>query len=215
MKPGRFISLEGIEGVGKSTQAKRLVDFLQQHHIDVIATREPGGTELGEALRSVLLQHFKHPMVPRAELLLMFAARAQHLEEVIKPALSAGKWVVCDRFIDASYAYQGGGRGIALKDLQILEDWCVSTTEPDLTLLLNAPVQLSLGRIKRRANADRIESEELSFFQRVHDAYLAQAKAHPERIRVIDATQSLNQVTDSILKVVSEHCGIPLAEKHI
>ena len=192
MTRGRFITLEGIDGAGKSTQHQRLVDLLRKRGIDVVATREPGGTPLGETLRSLLLGE---PMHLETEALLMFAARREHIAQVIEPALARGAWVVCDRFVDASLAYQGGGRGLARDKLDTLARWVLGDLAPDLTLLFDAPVELALARLRAATpNPDRFEREEADFFNRVRSAYLAIAAAEPQRVRIIDASQALEQV---------------------
>jgi dTMP kinase len=185
---GVFITIEGIEGVGKSTAIKTAVDFLERHGLPVTRAREPGGTEIAEAIRQLLLSHYSEPMIPLTELLLMFAARAQHIEHVIKPALAAGQWVVCDRFSDASFAYQGGGRGLAMGTIANLAEWVQGDLTPTLTLLLDAPVEMALARIQARGKTDRIEQEAVSFFERVREAYLELARSHPERIKLVDAS---------------------------
>lgn len=183
---GRFITIEGIEGSGKTT----LLNYLQQRfvHYPIVITREPGGTKLGEEIRNLLLTQRQTAMPADAELLLMFAARAAHLDEVILPALMAGKWVLCDRFTDATYAYQGGGRGIAEQRIALLEAWTQKDLRPDYTILLDVPVEIGLARIQRRAQLDRFEQEAIIFHQRVRDTYLARAHAQPQRFCVIDAT---------------------------
>jgi dTMP kinase len=196
---GRFITLEGGEGVGKSTNLEFMRRHLEAAGKTVIVTREPGGTPLGERIRGLLLDHGDGTMSGEAELLLVFAARAEHLSRVIRPALAEGKWVLCDRFTDASYAYQGGGRGIALERIADLEAWVQGDLRPDLTVLLDAPVAVGMARAGRREGAaDRFEREELGFFERVRQSYRDQAQRFPERYRVIDASQSLTAVQDRI-----------------
>ncbi|HEX5054883.1 MAG TPA: dTMP kinase [Gammaproteobacteria bacterium] len=198
MRRGKFIVLEGGEGAGKSTNLEWIRDRLAAGGIKVITTREPGGTPFGEKLRSVLLDPTSR-IVPDAELLLMFAARAQHLHEIIKPALESGSWVICDRFTDASYAYQGGGRGVNLQYIEFLEHWIQEGLYPDLVLLFDMPVETGLLRTHRRGNtADRFESEQRAFFERVREAYLRRAQSSPERHRVIDAALDLPQVQQQI-----------------
>ncbi len=184
---GKFITVEGVEGAGKSTQAVFMRDYLEAVGQRVVLTREPGGTGLGEQLRTLLLDHRDDGMAADSELLLMFAARAEHLARVIRPALENGDWVVCDRFTDATYAYQGGGRAIPWGRIAVLEDWVQGPLRPELTLLLDLPVREGLARAGRRGLNDRFESEDLAFFQRVRSAYLDLAKHHPQRYRVIDA----------------------------
>ena len=192
---GRFITLEGGEGVGKSSNLDYIRGYLEAAGKSVVVTREPGGTTLGEQVRALLLDHRHDGMSADAELLLMFAARAEHLARVIRPALSEGKWVLCDRFTGATYAYQGGGRGIDAERIAILESWVQGVLRPDLTLLLDAPVAVGMARAGRRAEkADRFEREQMAFFERVRQTYLEQAKRFPERYCVIDAGQALTAV---------------------
>jgi dTMP kinase len=192
MTRGRFITLEGGEGVGKTTNLAAVVAFLEAQGLRVVATREPGGTPFGEKVRAIFLA--EGDIAPQAELLLVFAARAQHLRDVIEPALASGAWVVCDRFTDASYAYQGGGRGIAFETIRQLEAQVQQGLTPDLTLLLDAPLSIGMSRAKRRGSLDRMEAETLAFFERVRVAYLRQATEHPERIKIVDAAQPLANV---------------------
>jgi dTMP kinase len=191
---GRFITVEGIEGAGKSTSIETLRTHLEQRGIRVVCTREPGGTQLGEVIRELLLSRDISPMHHDTELLLMFAARAEHLQQVIEPALGQGKWVMCDRFTDATYAYQGGGRGISPDRIAILEQWVQGQLRPDLTLLLDLEVEVGLSRARRRSNKDRIEQETLGFFERVRRTYLSLAAQDPERIRIVDASHTQDQV---------------------
>lgn len=198
MSKARFITLEGGEGVGKTTNLEFIEQHLAYRGIEFIRTREPGGTPLGEAVRDLLLGF--QGMHAEAELLLMFAARAQHVREVIRPALEAGRWVVCDRFTDASYAYQGGGRGLDTAAIGFLENWVQEDLRPDLTLLLDAPLEVGLGRAKKRGPADRFESETLAFFERVRAAYLGRAERFPERIKRVDASRPLPEVQADIAR---------------
>jgi len=198
MKRGKFITLEGIEGVGKSTNLLFLQDFLQQHHISVVVTREPGGTLLAEKIRQLLLDASSEIITDQAELLLIFAARAQHIKHVIEPALTQGHWVLCDRFIDATYAYQGGGRNMRISTIEWLENLVLHHLRPDLTLLLDAPVETGMERARKRAKFDRFEAEKLSFFENVRRAYLLQLELHPERIKLIKANQPLVEVQQAI-----------------
>jgi dTMP kinase len=197
---GRFISFEGIDGAGKSTQHAWLVDFLRRQGKTVIATREPGGTPLGEKLRALLLAE---PMHLETEALLMFAARREHVAQVIEPALARGEWVVCDRFVDASFAYQGGGRGLDWEKLQQLSHWVLGELQPDLTLIFDAPVEIAQKRLHAAtANPDRFEQEQAVFFERVRAAYLRIATENPQRVRLIDATQTpegINKVLEDII----------------
>jgi dTMP kinase len=203
---GRFLTIEGIEGVGKSTQVTRLSNALNERGIAHVVTREPGGTPLAERIRAVLLDNVPgETMPPTAELLLMFGARAVHLTNLVEPALRAGRWVLCDRFIDATYAYQGGGRGLSADTIGQLETLVLGARRPDLTLLLDAPVEQALGRARHRnagAAADRFESERAEFFERVRDAYRARAAAEPGRIAVVDASQSADRVAAQILELL-------------
>ncbi|MBI3772808.1 MAG: dTMP kinase [Gammaproteobacteria bacterium] len=203
-----FITVEGIEGVGKSTNLEFIRNFLLSRGKEVVMTREPGGTPLAEEIRALLLDHMHDNMARDTELMLMFAARAQHIAEVIKPALSKGKWVVCDRFTDATYAYQGGGRGIDPKRIAQLEDWVQGKLRPDLTILLDTTPEIGLQRAaSRRQTADRFEREQQGFFTRVRQCYLDRAQAEPNRFRVIDASASLDQVKRNIETVLTEFVG--------
>lgn len=198
MKKGRFITLEGGEGVGKTTNMNFIAERLQEKGIAVVKTREPGGTPLAEKIRNVLLEHQDEAVDPNAELLLMFAARAQHIRHVIKPALDRGDWVLCDRFTDATYAYQGGGRGMPMATIAWLEQLVQGDLRPDLTLLLDAPVQTGMSRARQRSAPDRFEQEKQAFFEKVRQSYLNLAKLHPERFAVIDASQPLAAVQQAI-----------------
>ncbi len=199
---GRFITIEGGEGAGKSSNLDFVRRYLEQRGVELVTTREPGGTPLGEAIRAILLDRRNREMADDTELLLMFAARAQHLAERILPALEAGKWVLCDRFTDATYAYQGGGRGIPGERIAVLEQWVQKGLQPDLTLLLDIPVEQGLARAGARSAPDRFESERIAFFERVRAAYLEQARRFPERYRVIDASRPLAQVQRSLAEVL-------------
>ncbi len=201
---GRFITVEGSEGVGKSSNLAFIEDFLRKAGINIVRTREPGGTSLGESVRELLLDARQTAMCDDMELLLMFAARAQHLAEVIRPALEAGQWVLCDRFTDATYAYQGGGRGVPMERIQVLEDWVQGEQRPDHTLLLDMPVADGLQRAGARSEPDRFEQEQLAFFERVRETYLARAKAEPGRIHVIDASPALDVVQTHIANVLQK-----------
>ena len=202
MSSGAFITLEGIEGAGKSTVMKRVARLLEKAGRTPVQTREPGGTPLGEALRELLLGHCHDGMADDTELLLMFAARAEHLHRKILPALERGRWVLCDRFTDATYAYQGGGRGIPGERIAVLEQWVQKGLQPDLTLLLDIPVEQGMARAGARSAPDRFESERIAFFERVRAAYLEQARRFPERYRVIDASRPLAQVQRSLAEVL-------------
>jgi dTMP kinase len=193
MKTGRLITLEGGEGAGKTTVLEAVRQRLEARGLDVVVTREPGGTVLGEAVRDIVLDPARRNISAESELLLMFAARAQLVRELIRPALDAGRWVLSDRFTDASYAYQGGGRGQPDSRIADLEKWAAAMT-PDLTLLLDLPIGEGLARIGARGQADRIELENNDFFERVRAAYRARASAQPQRFRVIDASQPVAAV---------------------
>jgi dTMP kinase len=204
---GRFITIEGGEGAGKSTMMGRVADWLENAGHRVIRTREPGGTELAEKLREILLDRNNISLSGRAELLLMFAARAQHLEELIRPALARGDWVLCDRFTDATWAYQGGGRELPRDEIESLEMLVHGDLQPDLTLLLDLPVELGLKRAARRSQADRFEQESTLFFERVRAAYLERAQAAPGRFAVIDAAGTMEQVWSQIDAVLRDRMG--------
>lgn len=193
-----FITLEGGEGAGKSTALLCIADYFRQANLEFTLTREPGGTAIGEAIRNILLRQEDVVMSADTELLLMFASRAQHIFEVIKPALEAGKSVISDRFTDASFAYQGGGRGIDPQRLQLLADWIQGDLTPDLTLLLDAPIEIGLKRIHERGKKDRIEREDVAFFERVRTVYLDRAKQDPKRFVIIRADQSIDAVKTEI-----------------
>lgn len=194
MPRGRFITLEGAEGVGKSTNLEFIHEYLQSQGLTVVRTREPGGTPLAENIRNLLLARSDEPVSEQAELLLVFAARAQHISQVIEPALARGDWVLCDRFTDATYAYQGGGRGLDPAIIAQLESIVHPTLQPDLTILLDMDVDAGLQRAQRRGDLDRIELEKRSFFEAVRGTYLQLAERHPERFAVIDAAQALGDV---------------------
>jgi len=201
---GLFITIEGGEGVGKSTNIAVLEDCLRERGIAYRLTREPGGTALAEAIRGLLLDVGDEPVAPVTELLLMFAARAQHIQEVIEPALVRGEWVLCDRFTDATYAYQGGGRGLPRDWVAQLEDLVQGELRPDLTLLLDAPVAVGMARANGRGELDRFEREELAFFERVRQCYLERASAEPGRFRVIDTDRDLAEIAADLRQVMAE-----------
>jgi len=201
---GRFISLEGGEGVGKTTNIAYIQSLLEEQNISVLLTREPGGTPLAEAMRQLLLDKNQEEITEQAELLMMFAARAQHIKHVIKPALERGVWVLCDRFTDSTYAYQGGGRAMDITAIHWLENFVQGELRPDLTLLLDAPVQVGMNRAAQRGKLDRFELEKITFFEKVRQAYLALAEQQPERIKVVDATQTLELVQASIHQSISQ-----------
>lgn len=207
MKKGLFITLEGGEGAGKSTQMAFVQQMLQQS-LDTAGkklhvTREPGGTDLSEQIRGLLLDHRQTAMDSDTELLLVFAARAQHLAQLIRPALDAGEWVLCDRFTDATYAYQGGGRSIDMARIALLEDWVQGSLRPDLTLLLDLPIDVGMARAGQRGELDRFEREKVDFFEKVRQTYRDRAAAEPERFRVIDAAQGIEQVQQQLTAVLS------------
>lgn len=203
MRRGRFITLEGGEGAGKSTQLQTVATCLRAAGIPFLTTREPGGTPRAEAIRGLLLSPGEaEPMASETELLLMFAARAQHVKQRLEPALAAGTWVLCDRFTDATRAYQGGGRGLNLTQIEALATWVHGDCWPDLTLLFDVPAAQGLARAEKRSVKDRIEQEALAFFERVRAHYLAQAAAEPDRFRVIDAAPEEAVVTAQVTATV-------------
>jgi dTMP kinase len=207
---GRFITFEGGEGAGKSTQIARAAGWLRERGMEVLVTREPGGTPRAERLRTILLERDSEPMPQSCELLLMFAARATHLENLIRPAVRRGAWVLCDRFTDATYAYQGGGRGLPKAQVDALVDIVHPDLQPDLTLLLDLPAATGLARAARRNGSDgpdRFESEQQEFFERVRAAYLDRARAEPARFRVIDASRSIDEVTLGIAVALQSLLG--------
>lgn len=202
---GRFITLEGSEGSGKSTNLAYIHQKIQQSGIEVILTREPGGTPLGEQIRELLLDHRQQAMASDTELLLMFAARAQHINELILPALEQGKWILCDRFTDATYAYQGTGRGISEERIAVLEQWVQGDLRPDLTFFLDLPVDQGLARAGERSTPDRFEREQIDFFERVRHGYLQQAEREPHRYRVVDASVPLDQVQSQLDTILNDY----------
>ena len=206
MKP-RFITLDGIDGAGKSTNLAVMKAWFEKHQLPVLFTREPGGTPAGEALREILLNPATQVGL-RTETLLMFAARQQHLETVILPALKNDTHVVSDRFTDATFAYQGGGRGVPLQDIATLEHWVQGDFRPDLTLLLDVPLEVSMARINQTREKDRFEQEEAEFFNRVREVYLQRANEQPERYAVIDSSQSLDAVKNQIETALDSHFGL-------
>jgi len=208
---GRFLTVEGIEGVGKTTQVARLAGLLSQHGIAHLVTREPGGTVLAERIRDLVLSAADEPMPPVAELLLMFAARSVHLANRIEPALSSGLWVICDRFTDATYAYQGAGRGTPEEDIRSLEILVQRARRPDLTLLLDAPVEIGLARSRQRDAGkarDRFEGEQRAFFERVREGYLRRARAEPQRLTVIDAAAPADEIAARIAALLRSKAWI-------
>jgi dTMP kinase len=204
MARGLFITLEGGEGAGKSTSLRFIEAWLRQAGKNVVVTREPGGTDVGEQVREILLHARELVMTPETEMLLMFAARQEHLARVIRPALARGQTVLCDRFTDATYAYQGGGRGLDEKRIAAIEQWVQGDLRPDLTLLLDVPVVVGLQRANSRSAPDRFESEQQDFFERVRAAYRARAEREPQRIRVVDASRPIEQVEQQLGAILNE-----------
>ncbi|MDQ2078000.1 dTMP kinase [Marinimicrobium sp. ABcell2] len=207
MSQGKFITIEGTEGVGKSTNLAFVRDWLSGQGREVVVTREPGGTPLAEEIRSLLLTNRAEPVSPTAELLLIFAARAQHLEQVVKPALARGAWVLCDRFTDSTYAYQGGGRGFDKDRIGLLETLVQGDLRPDMTLILDIDIELGLSRARQRSEPDRFEGETVRFFEQVRAAYRDLAARAPERYAVVDAGQPLEAVQKDIAKVLERLNG--------
>lgn len=200
----RFITVEGVEGVGKTTNVQLICRWLEEHGIPFVATREPGGTVYGEKIRHLLLDVSDGPLDPMAELLLVFAARAQHLTEKILPALRQGQWVVCDRFTDATFAYQGGGRGIDQTRITALEHLVQGDLRPDLTIVLDIPPAIGMERVRQRGERDRFEREQLAFFERTRAVYLARIAQQPQRYRRIDAARALDAVQSEICQVLDD-----------
>lgn len=203
---GLFISFEGCEGVGKSTQIRRLVEWLGEQGREVVLTREPGGTKVSERIRELVLDKSLPAMASETELLLIYAARAEHVSKVIKPAIAEGKVVVSDRFADASVAYQGYGRGISLSRIQTLHQWVLGEFSPDLTVLLDMPVEAGMARARKRAELDRFEQEHMEFFERVRKGYLEIAALEPRRFRVINAEPDENIVFESLRDCLVDQC---------
>lgn len=200
-----FITIEGIEGAGKSTNAKLVVEYLNNLKLQVLHTREPGGTLIAEKIRDILLQQdINEPITNQAELLLLFAARSQHLENLIIPALNAGTFVVCERFTDASFAYQGAGRGLNLKDISYLEHFVQNNLRPDLTLLFDLDVKIGLERVKKRGALDRIEQEKIDFFTKVREMYLQLAQQNANRYIIIDASEELVVIKKQIILMLDQ-----------
>ncbi len=200
---GRFITFEGTEGVGKSTQLQTAADTLTALGVEFIVTREPGGTPMAEAIRELLLAPRDEPVNETTELLLMFAARAQHLHTRILPELKAGRWVLCDRFTDATFAYQGGGRGVPAKRIALLEDLVQGEVRPDQVILLDAPVETGMTRARHRGDLDRFEQEAVAFFERIRDTYRQRAAADPEHYQIVDAARSLEEVTEDVVRLIT------------
>ena len=205
---GRFITVEGVEGVGKSTNIAFIQSILDGKGIPFLATREPGGTELGEGIRKLLLDKGQHGMTAMTELLLMFAARVQHVEQVIKPALAAGQWVICDRFTDSSYAYQGGGRELPIELITSLEKLAINDFRPDCTFILDMPVETGLSRAENVGEKDRFESEQVEFFNRVREVFITRAEKN-KRFHIVNAAQALEKVQAKIREVL-----VPLIDDH-
>lgn len=207
MSRGQFITFEGTEGVGKSTQLATARTALEAAGKDVLVTREPGGTPMAEAIRGLLLAPREETVNDLTELLLMFAARAQHLHSLILPALERGTWVLCDRFTDATYAYQGGGRGVPREQVAVLEQLVQGEVRPDHVILLDAPVEVGMARARSRGAPDRFELEKAAFFQRVRDCYLERAEAWPDRYHLVDAAQPLDQVSAQVSELIDRLLG--------
>ena len=200
---GQFITFEGTEGVGKSTQLANAASTLENLGVDVLVTREPGGTPMAEHIRELLLAPRDEVVHETTELLLMFAARAQHLHTRILPALDAGQWVLCDRFTDATFAYQGGGRGVSQERIALLENLVQGNVRPDHVILFDAPVETGMARARRRGELDRFEQEDLEFFQRIRNTYLDRANEAPDRYHIINAARPLNQVSEEVVQLLT------------
>ena len=207
MERGKFITVEGIEGVGKSTNIDTLVQRIEAAGHKVLTTREPGGTPFAEDIREILMNRSDEPVPEIAELLLMFAARSFNVNNVILPALEAGTWVVCDRFTDSTRAYQGGGRGLPMETINCVADWVHGDTWPDLTILLDAPVEVGMERAGNRSEPDRFEQERHEFFQRVRECYLQIAASEPNRFVVIDTTRTIEEVREEISALAEQVSG--------
>lgn len=206
METGKFITFEGIEGVGKSTNIDFVTHALEHRGLPVLTTREPGGTPMADRIRELLVNHGDEPMPDIAELLLMFAARALHVNNVIQPALAAGTWVICDRFTDSSRAYQAAGRGLPQAHITQLAEWVHSDLRPDLTILLDAPVETGMTRAGKRGKPDRIEIEREDFFNRARQCYLELAASEPDRFVIVDATRDLDAVREDLAAIVATLC---------
>ena len=204
MTGGRFITLEGGEGAGKTTQLECIRRWWQARGREVVVTREPGGTALGEQIREILLANREDSISVDSEILLLFAARAQHIQQIVRPAVAAGQIVICDRFTDATYAYQGGGRKVPAPRLALLETWVQRDLRPDLTFLFDVPIEVGLARAARRGEPDRFEREQREFFTRVRNAYLARAQAEPKRFRVINAERNPDEIAAELTRVLNE-----------
>ncbi len=203
---GKFITIEGIEGVGKSSNLKFIADIIKTKDKPVLMTREPGGTPMAEAIRRILLEEFSETTLPKTELLLLFAGRLQHVEHVIKPALEKGIWVICDRFTDATRAYQGAGRGIAFAEIEFINQWTLGDFAPDCTIILDAPVNVAFSRIHKKRDLDRFEKERSTFFEKIRKHYLHTAKENPHRYHVVDAARELVEVQKSLKEIVNNLC---------
>lgn len=208
MTLGRFITLEGGEGVGKSTNLQFIKQLLEERQIPFVLTREPGGTGIAEKIRGILLERQDENLSEQAELLLVFAARAQHIQQVILPALQQGRWVICDRFTDATYAYQGGGRNMNLQTIAWLENAVQGELRPDLTLVFDAPIEIGMQRAKHRGELDRFETEQLAFFERVRQAYLQRAATDLNRYKIIDASLPLSDVQQQLRRELAGLWGV-------
>jgi dTMP kinase len=196
----KFITLEGMDGAGKSTHISSIIELLSARGVEVVSTREPGGTELGERLRELLLHEAMHP---ETETLLMFAARREHIAQVIKPALARGAYVLSDRFTDATYAYQCGAKGVDASKIELLEHWVQDSLQPDMTLLFDVPVEVSMQRLSAARTPDKFERESADFFTRIRNAYLQRAQRNPARFRVIDSNQPLAEVAKSVVEAIA------------
>ena len=201
MERGKFITIDGVEGAGKSTQIEFICEYLKAKGVNVVLTREPGGTDVGEKIRTLLLSNSTGKMHADTELMMMFAARNEHIQNKIMPTLGRGDWVLSDRFTDASYAYQGGGRGLDVERIAQLEQWVLQDFTPDMTLLLDVPVEIGMSRVESRGKKDRIELEATDFFNRVRQAYIDRSEQFPERIKLIDSSQTVEHTKQQI-KVV-------------
>jgi len=204
MQKGKFITIDGVEGAGKSTQIDFICQYLTDKGINVVLTREPGGTEVGEKIRTLLLSNSTGKMHADTELMLMFAARNEHIQNKIIPTLNQGDWILSDRFTDASYAYQGGGRGLDIARIAQLEQWVLRSFAPDMTLLLDIPVDIGMRRVESRGEKDRIEQESLDFFNRVRNTYIARSEQYPERIKLIDAAQTIEHIQQRIQEILDK-----------
>ncbi|MCW8931085.1 MAG: dTMP kinase [Gammaproteobacteria bacterium] len=204
MTKGKFITIEGSEGAGKSTNIRFIQEYLLSKNIEFISTREPGGTPIAEKVRDLLLDKSNTNLCDDSELLLMFAARAQHLNELIIPALESGKWVISDRFTDASYAYQGGGRGLSWQKISQLEQWVQGDLRPDGTILLDIPVDIGMERVRERGETDRFEQEQLSFFNRIREAYLKLAWENPNRFYIVDTQPAIEDVHKQLMLIMDQ-----------